>query len=60
MDKTNPIAASLMARVQIAPGEQVQVKLACLRMLAKLQFDPARQQLISGFVDAYLRLAMSP
>lgn len=56
--KTNPIVAALMARMQIAPGEQVQVKLACLRMLAKLQLDPARQQLISGFVDAYLQLTM--
>mgnify|MGYP002152382463 CR=1 FL=1 len=32
------------------------VKLECLRLLATLRLDPARMQLISGFVDTYLRL----
>jgi len=32
------------------------VKLECLRLLATLQLDPARMELISGFVDTYLRL----
>jgi len=58
VEKTNPIAAALMARMQIEPSEQAYVKVACLRMLARLQLDPARQELISGFVDAYLRLTM--
>jgi hypothetical protein len=58
VEKTNPIAAALMAKMHREPGEQVRVKLACLRMLAKLQLDPARRELISGFIDAYLRLTM--
>ncbi|WP_330911093.1 hypothetical protein [Nostoc sp. UHCC 0870] len=33
-----------------------QVKAECLRLLATLKLDPARMQLISGFVDTYLRL----
>ena len=33
-------------------------KLACLRMLARLQLDPARERLISGFIDQYLRLTI--
>ena len=28
-------------------------------MLAKLQLDPARRELISGFIDSYLRLTMN-
>jgi predicted transposase YdaD len=28
----------------------------CLRLLATLRLDPARSQLISGFVDTYLQL----
>jgi predicted transposase YdaD len=40
------------------PWDQPRVKLACLRMLAQLQLDPARRALVSGFVDSYLRLTM--
>jgi hypothetical protein len=57
-DRTNPIAAALMANMHMEPQEQARVKLACLRMLAQLQLDPARRELISGFVDAYLRLTI--
>ncbi len=32
------------------------VKVECLRLLATLRLDPARSQLISGFVDTYLKL----
>ncbi|WP_414755523.1 DUF4351 domain-containing protein [Anabaena sp. CCY 9910] len=32
------------------------LKSECLRLLATLQLDPARMQLISGFIDTYLRL----
>jgi hypothetical protein len=52
----NPIAAALMAKMDIAPQERPRVKLECLRLLATLKLDPARMQLISGFVDTYLRL----
>jgi len=34
----------------------MRVKLECLRLLTSLRLDRARQQLISGFVDTYLRL----
>jgi predicted transposase YdaD len=58
VDRTNPIAAALMAKMRMSPTEPPQVKLACLRMLAQLQLDPARREVISGFVDSYLRLTM--
>ncbi|NEP46422.1 MAG: DUF4351 domain-containing protein [Okeania sp. SIO2H7] len=52
----NPVAAALMAKMNIAKEDRPQVKLECLRLLATLKLDPARMQLISGFVDTYLRL----
>jgi len=58
VDRTNPIAAALMAKMRMDPTDRPRVKLACLRMLAKLQLDPARRELISGFVDSYLRLTI--
>jgi hypothetical protein len=58
LDRTNPIAAALMANMAMEPGEQPRVKLACLRMLARLQLDPASERLISGFIDEYLRLTI--
>jgi hypothetical protein len=44
------------AKMQIAPGDRPRVQAECLRLLTTLKLDPARVQLISGFVDTYLRL----
>lgn len=52
----NPVASALMAKMNIAPEERPRVKSECLRLLATLRLDPARMQLISGFIDTYLRL----
>ncbi|MCF2151363.1 Rpn family recombination-promoting nuclease/putative transposase [Desmonostoc muscorum LEGE 12446] len=52
----NPVAAALMAKMNIAVSERPQVKAECLRLLTTLRLDPARMQLISGFVDVYLEL----
>jgi predicted transposase YdaD len=58
VDRTNPIAAALMAKMRMAPEDRPRVMLACLRTLAKLQLDPARRAMISGFADSYLRLTI--
>jgi predicted transposase YdaD len=55
--KPNPVAAALMARMQIRPEERKRVKFECLRLLMTLRLDRARMQLIAGFVDNYLRLS---
>ena len=52
----NPVASALMAKMNIAPEDRPRVKSECLRLLATLRLDPARTQLISGFIDTYLRL----
>jgi predicted transposase/invertase (TIGR01784 family) len=56
LSQHNPVAAALMAKMQIAPEDRPKVKAECLRLLASLRLDPARTELISGFVDTYLRL----
>jgi len=59
INQSNPIAAALMAKMKIEPTERAKVKAECLRLLVTLRLDPARMQLISGFVDTYLRLTPS-
>jgi len=56
LQQQNPVAVALMAKMKIQPKERAKVKAECLRLLATLRLDPARMQLISGFVDTYLRL----
>ncbi len=59
LDKSNPVASALMAKMNIEPQDRAKVKAECLRLLVTLKLDPARMQLISGFVDTYLRLNSS-
>jgi predicted transposase YdaD len=56
LTQQNPVAAALMAKMNIPVAERPQVKAECLRLLITLRLDPARMQLISGFVDVYLNL----
>ena len=56
LEQPNSVASVLMAKMKIAPQDRPKVKAECLRLLATLSLDPARMQLISGFVDTYLRL----
>jgi hypothetical protein len=57
LSQPNPAATALMAKMQIAGRDRVRVKLQCLRLIATLKLDPARSQLIAGFVHSYLRLS---
>ena len=52
----NPAAAALMAKMGFAPEERVEVKKECLRMIARLKYDPERTKFLAQFVDTYLRL----
>ena len=45
-----------MSKMNIAQEDRPRVKLECLRLLVSLELDPARMELISGFVDTYLNL----
>lgn len=59
LDRQNPVAAALMAKMKMVPAERAKVKVECLRAIATLKLDPARIYLLSGFVDSYLRLDLS-
>ena len=56
VENRNPVAAALMSKMNIAQEDRPRVKLECLRLLVSLELDPARMELISGFVDTYLNL----
>ena len=56
LNQSNPVAAALMAKMKIAEVDRPKVKAECLRLLVTLKLDPAKTQLISKFVDTYLRL----
>lgn len=57
VQQPNPVASALMAKMNIAAKDRRRVKFECLRLLATLRLDPAKMQLISGFIDTYLRLS---
>lgn len=52
----NPIAAALISKMGYTTSERVEVKKEFLRMLVRLELDPARMQLITGFFETYLAL----
>jgi hypothetical protein len=52
----NPLANALMAKMQMTEAERKQVKVECLRLILTQQLDPARMQMLAGFVDTYLKL----
>src|SRR5262249_2010701 len=56
LNRPSPVAAALMAKMNIAHSDRVKVKLECLRLLATLKLNRAKMRLTSGFIDAYLDL----
>jgi predicted transposase/invertase (TIGR01784 family) len=56
IDRPNPVAAALMAKMAIEDKDRPKVKAECLRLLVTLKLVPAKMELISQFVDTYLRL----
>ncbi|MBD2387420.1 DUF4351 domain-containing protein [Cylindrospermum sp. FACHB-282] len=56
LNRPNPVASALMSKMDIAPPDRAKVKAECLRLLVTLKLNPAKMQLISGFIDSYLKL----
>jgi hypothetical protein len=52
----NPVAAALLSEMGYKEEERVQVKKEFLRMMTRMQLDPARERLIYGFFETYLTL----
>ena len=54
--RDNPVAAALLSKMGYTKQERVQVKKEFLRMITRMELDPARERLIYGFFETYLRL----
>ncbi|MFK7693348.1 Rpn family recombination-promoting nuclease/putative transposase [Paenibacillus sp. HJGM_3] len=54
--QNNPVAAALLSKMGYTEDEKVQVKLEFLRMLVRMELDPARMHLIAGFFHKYFTL----
>ena len=57
VNRANPVASALMAKMRIAKKDRPRVKAECLRLLLTLRLNPAKMRFIFGFVDTYLRLS---
>jgi predicted transposase/invertase (TIGR01784 family) len=56
LKQDSPVAAALMSRAGYGQAERVQIKLEFLRMMTRLELNPAKMQLIVGYFETYLRL----
>ncbi len=54
--KDNPAAAALLSQMGYNEKEKVEVKLECLRMIARLEIDPARADFLANLFESYLTL----
>ncbi|KJE28590.1 hypothetical protein LG52_2846 [Geobacillus kaustophilus] len=53
----NPVAAALLSKMGYNEDERIEVKKEFLRMLIRLELDEAKQRLLFGFFETYLRLS---
>jgi hypothetical protein len=56
LDKDNPVAAALLSSMGYNKSERVMVKLEFLRIMTKMQLDPARMKMLTVFFETYLQL----
>ena len=52
----NPIAAALLSKMGYTESERIELKKQFLRMLVRLELDEAKQRLLIGFFETYVRL----
>ncbi|WP_440895004.1 Rpn family recombination-promoting nuclease/putative transposase [Amphibacillus sp. Q70] len=52
----NPVAAALLSEMGYSKEERVQVKKEFLRMITRMELNPAKQRMIYGFFESYLKL----
>ncbi|GGB50855.1 transposase [Lentibacillus populi] len=52
----NPVAAALLSKMGYKEEEKVHVKMEFLKMIARMEINPAKQRLIYGFFETYLKL----
>ncbi|WJQ00187.1 Rpn family recombination-promoting nuclease/putative transposase [Geobacillus stearothermophilus] len=53
----NSVAAALLSKMGYTESERVELKKQFLRMLVRLELDEARQRLLMGFFETYVKLS---
>ncbi|AGE21877.1 hypothetical protein GHH_c13400 [Geobacillus sp. GHH01] len=53
----NPIAAALLSKMGYTESERIELKKQFLRMLVRLELDEAKQRLLLGFFETYVKLS---
>lgn len=56
IESDNPVAAALLSKMGYTEKEKVQVKIEFLKMLVRMELNPAQSRLINAFFDTYLQL----
>ena len=56
LQSDNPVAAALLGKMGYREEEKVQVKMEFLRMMLKMELNPARARFINDFFEQYLKL----
>ena len=56
VNQPNPVVSALMSKMRMDTQERPTVKLVSLQLLSSLGLNTALVQMISGFIDTYLRL----
>ncbi|MBU9724234.1 MULTISPECIES: Rpn family recombination-promoting nuclease/putative transposase [Bacillaceae] len=52
----NPVAAALLSKMGYTDDERIEVKKEFFRILIRLELDKAKESLITGFFESYLKL----
>jgi predicted transposase/invertase (TIGR01784 family) len=52
----NPAAAALLSKMNYKHEERVKVRMGFLRMISRLELNPAKTDLLYGFFETYLKL----
>jgi hypothetical protein len=53
----NPIAAALLSKMGYTESERIELKKQFLRILVSLELDEAKQRLLMGFFETYVKLS---
>ncbi|MEC5423419.1 Rpn family recombination-promoting nuclease/putative transposase [Virgibacillus sp. C22-A2] len=56
LESNNPVAAALLSKMGYKENERIKVKIELLRMLTKMELNPAKTRLIHSFFEKYLTL----
>src|SRR5690625_4618077 len=56
LQSKNPVAAALLSKMNYNEEEKIQVKKEFLRMIVKMELNPARARFILGFFERYIML----